>query len=80
MTLLACLGNLAETETLATVGADRSTSWTRRSGKRCGAGFVMRIDGVQFVHDRVPGGCLFAHPAASSNANAPPHRRLLLAG
>src|SRR6266436_2606575 len=54
MTLLACLGNLAEAETLAIVGSSSVDQLDAALWEAVRAGFVMRVDGTyRFVHDRI---------------------------
>src|SRR4051812_38737413 len=54
MTLLACLGNLAEAETLAIVGSSSVDELDAALWEAVRAGFVMRIDGTyRFVHDHI---------------------------
>jgi PAS domain S-box-containing protein len=54
MTLLACLGNLAEAETLAIVGSSSVDELDAALWEAVRAGFVMRVDRTyRFVHDRI---------------------------
>jgi len=54
MTLLACLGNLAEAGTLAIVGSSSVDELETALWEAVRAGFVMRVEGTyRFVHDRI---------------------------